>query len=143
MTGLIRFSPRTHRAFAAQDFDRAIDSLTSHFFGDAPAEPALRADVAETDTAYVVRIDVPGAAKDAINIAVEDKLVKIEVNFAPTAVEGEKLLRAERGSGSASRALRFPVALDADAASAAHELGVLTLTLPKKAQTAQKRVTIN
>jgi HSP20 family protein len=150
MNGLIRFSPLTARAFAAApiaDLDRAfgnLDTLASQFFGNTgDANLALRADVAETDGAYVVRFDVPGVAKDNINVTVEDKLVKIEVNFATSGVAGEKSLRTERVNGNASRTLRFAVALDSDAASAAHDLGVLTLTLPKKVAASQKRLTIN
>jgi HSP20 family protein len=147
MNGLIRFSPLTARSLSAAplaDFDRALDSIASQFFGNGnAADSALRADVAETENAYVIRFDVPGVAKDNINVTVEDKLVKIEVKFASTTVEGEKVLRSERVVGDASRTFRFPVALDSDAANATHEHGVLTLTLPKKASTALKRVAIN
>ncbi len=151
MNGLIRFSPLTARTLASApiaDLDRAFgnfDALASQFFGNSmgDADLALRVDVAETDAAYVARFDVPGVAKENIDVTVEDKLVKIEVNFATASAEGEKSLRTERLSGKASRTLRFPVALDSDAAKAAHELGVLTLTLPKKVTAAQKRLTIN
>jgi HSP20 family protein len=150
MNGLIRFSPLPTRALSAApyaDFDRAfgnLDAIASQFFGNGAAnEAALRADVTETDAAYVIRFDVPGVSKDSIGVTVEDKLVKVEVKFANAAVEGEKTLRNERIVGDASRSFRFPVALDSDAASATHELGVLTLTLPKKVATAQKRLTIN
>ncbi|MGL4231629.1 MAG: Hsp20/alpha crystallin family protein [Casimicrobium sp.] len=147
MTGLIRFSPLVARSLGNvpfADFDRALGSIASQLFNDVgDNDLSLRADVAETDAAYVIRFDVPGVAKDSINVTVEDKLVKVEVKFASTAVEGEKSLRSERLVGEASRSFRFPVALDSDAASATHELGVLSLTLPKKAATAQKRLTIN
>ena len=147
MTGLIRFSPLTTRALHAvplNDFDRAIGSLASQFFGDvAGSDTALRADVAETDANYVVRFDVPGVAKENIAVTVEDKLVKVEVNFATAAAEGEKLLRSERLVGQTTRSFRFANAIDSDAATATHEQGVLTLTLPKKVLAAQKRLTIN
>jgi HSP20 family protein len=151
MTGLIRFSPLAARSFGASpfacapaDFDRAIDSITSQLFNGAQsADVALRADVSETDANYVLRFDVPGVSKDNINITVEDKLVKIEVNFVTSEIEGEKALRNERVSGSATRNFRLPQAVDADAVNASHDLGVLTLTLPKKTVATQKRVAIN
>jgi HSP20 family protein len=148
MTGLIRFSPLNARAFATApraDFERAFDTLTAQCFGHGRVgtDATLRADVFETETAYTLRLDVPGVAKDSVNVSVEDKLVTIEVNFANAAVEGEKALRNERATGEAARSFRFPQALDAEAASATQEHGVLTLTLPKKAVTNSKRVTIN
>jgi HSP20 family protein len=146
MTGLIRFSPLAARAFTPvphAEFERAIDTLASQFFGHgAAADNALRADVFETENGYTLRLDVPGVAKENVNVSVEDKLVKIEVKFANAVVEGEKALRSERVAGEVSRNFRFPVALDGEAASATQEHGVLTLTLPKKAP-ASKRVAIN
>jgi HSP20 family protein len=151
MTGLIRFSPLAARsfgaspfAFAPADFDRALDTISAQLFNGSTAnEAALRADVSETDTSYVLRFDVPGVPKEQINVTVEDKIVKIEVNFATTVVEGEKSLRTERNSGSAVRTFRLPLAVDSDAANATHELGVLTLTLPKQTVATQKRIAIN
>jgi HSP20 family protein len=147
MTGLIRFSPLTARALNAvplSDFDRALGSFASQLFGDVPGSDfALRADVAETETSYIARFDVPGVAKENIAVTVEEKLVKVDVTFATATTEGEKLLRSERLAGETSRSFRFANAIDSDAATATHEHGVLTLTLPKKVLTAQKRVTIN
>jgi HSP20 family protein len=149
MTGLIRFSPlrTSHGAplgLFNGDFDRAIDSLTSQFFGgDNAGEIGLRADVAETESAYVLRFDVPGVAKENINVTVEDKTVKVQVNFVANVVEGEKALRNERATGSATRTFRLPVSVNSEAANATHELGVLTLTLPKASAALQKRIAIN
>lgn len=151
MTGLIRFSPLTARAYGAApinlfngDFDRAFDALASQFFvGENTGDYTLRADVSETDSAYVLRFDVPGVAKENINVTVEDKTVKVDVNYVATLVEGEKALRTERATGSASRTFRLPVSVNSDAASASHEHGVLTLTLPKTSAAQQKRIAIN
>jgi HSP20 family protein len=151
MTGLIRFSPIGARALHGAplglfngDLDRAFDSLTSQLWGgDSAGEFGLRADVAETENAYVLRFDVPGVAKENINVTVEDKTVKVEVNFVANVIEGEKALRNERATGSATRTFRLPVSVNSDAASATHELGVLTLTLPKASAALQKRIAIN
>jgi HSP20 family protein len=151
MTGLIRFSPLTSRAYGATpidlfngDFNRAFDALASQFFvGENTGDSTLRADVSETDSAYVLRFDVPGVAKENISVTVEDKTVKVDVNYVATLVEGEKALRTERATGSASRTFRLPVSVNSDAATASHELGVLTLTLPKTSAAQQKRIAIN
>jgi HSP20 family protein len=151
MTGLIRFSPLTARAYNAAplsifngDVDRAFEALTSQFFANENAgESALRADVSETENAYVLRFDVPGVAKENINVTVEDKTVKVEVNYVATVIEGEKALRIERATSNASRTFRLPTSVNSDAASATHEHGVLTLTLPKASVALQKRIAIN
>lgn len=151
MTGLIRFSPLTARTCGAApinlfngELDRAFDALATQFFASENAgDYTLRTDVSETDSAYVLRFDVPGVAKENINITVEDKTVKVEVSYVANVVEGEKALRTERGTGNASRTFHLPVPVNSDAASASHEHGVLTLTLPKASAAQQKRIAIN
>lgn len=154
MTGLIRLNGvpavrwnpfAVHGAGArdASEIDRALDSLASRVFADAASTGELRADVRETTNAYVVQLDVPGVAKEDITVDVDEKTVRIEATFKRETVEGEKSVLSERVSGSLSRAFRLPQAVDAEQASARHEHGVLTLTLPKKNATAQKRLEIN
>jgi HSP20 family protein len=154
MTGLIRFNsapairwaPFTPRARSNADFDRAFDSLASHFFGDTSHSGTtgeLRADVRENATAYIVQFDVPGVAKEDITVDVDEKTVRVEATFKRDAVEGETAVIGERATGSQSRAFRLPQAVDAELATARHEHGVLTLTLPKKNAATQKRLEIN
>ncbi len=142
MTGLIRFNGVPAARWGGRGFDRALDSLASEFFGDR-AVTELRADVRETPTAYIVQFDVPGVAKEDIAVDVDDKTVRVEATFKREAAEGENTVLTERASGAVSRAFKLPQAVDAEQASARHEHGVLTLTLPKKNAAAQKRLTIN
>jgi len=160
MTGLIRFngvpavrwSPFAvhglHGANRVNDagtpeFDRVVDSLASRAFFDTRSTGELRADVRETAGAYIVQLDVPGVAREDITVDVDEKTVRIEAAFKRETAEGEKAVLSERAAGSLSRAFRLPLAVDAEQASARHEQGVLTLTLPKKNVATQKRLEIN
>lgn len=162
MTGFIRFngSPNVrwnpvalHGGRHASDVNRALDTLASQVFGTAARTEStvvdLRADVRETATAYILQLDVPGVAKEDITVDVDEKTVRIEATFkraTTEAVEGvaaETVVLSERVNGSASRNFRLPQAVDAEQATAHHEHGVLTLTLPKKNAATQKRLAIN
>lgn len=155
MTGFIRFngmpalrwnpvSVRSHAARPADEIDRALQNLACEVFGtQAENTVELRADVRETASAYVLQLDVPGVAKEDIKIDVDEKTVRIEATFKRAAVEGESSVLSERASGVATRNFRLPHAVDAELASAQHEHGMLTLTLPKKNAATQRRVTIN
>jgi HSP20 family protein len=126
---------------------RAIlnDPWLSQFFADAPdrsAQAGIRLDVEETPDAYRVRADLPGVAKDQIQVEINDDVVKISVEYKREESADAKSLRVERASGPASRAIRLPLAVDAARAEAKQVDGVLQLTLPKQAPTA-KRLTIN
>ena len=162
MTGFIRFNGNPnvrwnpvafHGGRHASDVNRALDSLASQVFGTAARSENtavdLRADVRETATAYILQLDVPGVAKEDITVDVDEKTVRVEATFKPAStepVEGEAAVTTvltERVNGAASRNFRLPQAVDAELATAHHEHGVLTLTLPKKNATTQKRLAIN
>ena len=142
MTGLIRFNGVPAVRWSGRGFDRAFDSLASELFGDRVATE-LRADVRETPNAYIVQFDVPGVAREDITVDVDEKAVRVEATFKRETVDGENAVLTERVAGAVSRAFKLPQAVDAEQASAKHEHGVLTLTLPKKSATTQKRLTIN
>ena len=124
-------------------FDRAFGALLPAFNGDAGSDGrALKLDVVETPEAYVVKAEAPGAAKDRIEVKVEDRDVTIGVEFREEVESNGKPLWQERSYGKVSRTLRLPEAVDANAAEAKHIDGVLSLTLPKVAKTNRKQITI-
>lgn len=118
------------------------DPFFATLFSDAPAAPEIRLDVEETNDAYLLRADVPGIAKDQINVEIHEDIVTISVEYKRETTTDAKALRIERLAGKASRSLRLPATIDAAKADAKHVDGVLTLTLPKAAPTA-RRLTIN
>jgi HSP20 family protein len=124
-------------------FDRAFGSLLPAVNGDAGSNGrALKLDVVETPEAYVVKAEAPGVAKDKIEVKVEDRDVTIAVEFNEEVESKGKALWTERRYGKASRTIRLPEAIDANAAEAKHVDGVLQLTLPKVAKTNRKQITI-
>ncbi|CAG0981036.1 Spore protein SP21 [Burkholderiales bacterium] len=108
-------------------------------------EPMMRLDIAENDTGYVVKADIPGVTKEDIAVSLERGMVSIsvEVKREKEASEGGKVLRNERYHGYLARSFTLPVAIDMDKAVAAYEGGVLTLTLPKASGSAGTRLAIH
>ena len=132
-------------------FDEAFDDLFKGFFVrpvgfDEKTQPqvSIRMDVTENDKAYQVHAEIPGVKKEDIHVTIEGNQVAIsaETKTLREQKEGEKVLRSERSYGKAYRA--FTVAQDVDeaAAEARYVDGVLELTLPKKAATSAKRLSI-
>ena len=89
-----------------------------------------------------MKVEAPGVAKDKIEVKVEDRDVTISVEFREEAESNGKALWQERRFGKASRTIRLPEALDANAAEAKHVDGVLQLTLPKVAKANRRQITI-
>jgi HSP20 family protein len=137
MTSLISYYTPLDRVF-----DRAFGSLLPAVNGDAGFIGSLKLDVVETPDAYVVKAEVPGVAKDKIDVKVEDRDVTISVEFREETESNGKALWTERRYGKSSRSIRLPESIDANAAEAKHVDGVLQLTLPKVAKANRKQITI-
>ncbi|MBL8377943.1 MAG: Hsp20/alpha crystallin family protein [Burkholderiales bacterium] len=130
-------------------FDEFFRDVAPGYFikplhGDAlPAQ--IKVDVSENTSAYTVAAEVPGVAKDDIHVAVDGGVVTIsaEVRQQDQQTKEDKVLRSERYYGQVSRSFQLPVEVDAAAARAKYDNGVLTLTLPKKTQPGSKRLAID
>ena len=127
--------------------DAGFDDLFRGFFRPVRVEKAaatIKMDVTEHDTAYVVKAEIPGVAKDDIQVSIEGNQVTIgaEVKRESETKEGQRLLRAERYTGSVYRGFTLPVEIDEAASNAKYENGVLELTLVKKAAVAGRKLTI-
>lgn len=104
----------------------------------------IKMDVKEDEKSYLVHAEVPGVKKEDIHVAIDGNQVSItaEVKRDKEEKQGEKVLRTERYYGKVSRTFTLGQDVDQDNASAKCENGVLELTLPKRAATTQKKLTV-
>ena len=131
-------------------FDDLFKDVASGFFvrplhGDAlPAASEIKIDVKENGDDYVVHAELPGVAKENINVSIEGAMVKIraEVQQKDEKREDSRILRSERYFGSVSRSFQLPSEVDPTQAKARYSDGVLELTLPKKAASNAKKLQI-
>lgn len=109
----------------------ALDSLPGAAF----------ADLLESDDAYLVVIDLPGATPETTEVSVEDGRVRVEAQREKPVPEGFRYLREER---SLFVDAEFPLPPDVvgGEGSASMEMGVLELRLPKHAETAGVTITV-
>lgn len=76
--------------------------------------------------------EIPGVKPDDVKISVEGNLLTIQGTKEQVAEEkAEKVHRYERSYGAFERTFTLPASVDPNAIKANHDLGVLTLTLPK------------
>lgn len=127
-----------------------FDDLFRGFFvrpvdmGNPPQQPSIRMDVKEEADAYKVHAELPGVKKEDIHVTIDGSQVSIaaEVRQEKEVKEGERVLRAERYFGKVARSFQLAQEIDDGQAVAKFSDGVLELTLPKRAATASKRLTI-
>ena len=131
----------------SRSFDRLFDDTFERFFapsqGVQSRSPAL--DVAESDRAYTVKLDLPGVAKEDVKIAIDGRRVSVEAQARKEdeKKDGDRIVFRERSLASYARS--FSVAAEVDQAESAAKLedGVLTLTLAKRGTPAAARITVN
>ena len=93
-------------------------------------------DVYETTDRYVIAAELPGLAREHIELALEDARLTIRgQRIDRTASSGDVMHfhQVERGHGAFARTFEFGSKIDTDAVSADLTNGVLTVTLPKAA----------
>lgn len=91
------------------------------------------------EDAYRIALELPGVAEDDIHLTVDDGTVSVTGEKRTTREEkGETWYFSERQFGSFSRSFRLPP--DADEAGVRADLqdGVLTVTVPRRAQETPK-----
>lgn len=92
-------------------------------------------DVYETEDRYVVAAEVPGLAREQIDVAVHDN--RLTIKGVRSAGSPESSTRhyhqIERGHGSFERTFQFADPVDQDRITADLRDGVLTIALPKAA----------
>jgi len=108
-----------------------------------PWSPAI--DVYETGATYVVMAEVPGLARDEIDLALEDSRLTLRAERKDRGrAEGEivRFHQVERGYGAFTRTFEFTEKIDVERVSADLANGVLYITLPKVAAPAARRIEV-
>jgi HSP20 family protein len=92
-------------------------------------------DVYETDDRYVVTAEVPGLAREQIELAVKDNRLTIRGMRSGSVPENSSrhYHQVERGHGSFERTFQFADPVHQERITADLREGVLTITLPKTA----------
>ncbi len=142
MNTLVRLDPHADR----------LDDFFAGFFrpvfnaerGALTNVSEIRIDVREDDKSYTVEAVVPGVKKDDIHVAIDGNEVSItaEVKNEKDVKDGERVLRSERFYGKTTRRFALAQEIDESGAQAKYEDGVLKLSLPKKAATSARKLTI-
>ena len=95
-------------------------------------------DIFETEDALTVVMEVPGIDKEAVDINVENDVLKVEAKIDPAKYDGMEPLYTEYNVGRFTRSNK----IDQQQISARLEGGVLTLTLKKAKEAVPRRISI-
>jgi HSP20 family protein len=101
-------------------------------------------DIYETENEWVVKADMPDVSEKDLDVRVENNTLTVrgERKFEKK-VEEQDYLRVERTYGTFSRSFSLPNTVNNEAIQADYKNGVLTVTLPKRAESKPKQVKVN
>lgn len=121
-----------------------IDHLfDGSFRGDIRHDYIPAADIKETEKAYVISMDVPGMAKNELNIKLENNVLSISgEKKVEEEKENDKYHLIERRIGSFERSFRLPDDVDDNKISASVENGILQVEIQKSAKALPKTIDI-
>jgi HSP20 family protein len=141
--------PSTSRVSARWDPFREVDELyrqMNHLLETGVAtDGATRwvpaADVEETEDAYTIEMELPGAKQDDVDIEVNGR----ELTVSGEIKEKERagiLRRRTRKVGEFSYSVTLPMEIDAESVNADLKDGVLTIRVPKSQRNKSRHVSI-
>jgi HSP20 family protein len=131
--------------------DEIRNAFDRFFNGDAGDQSNVvtsqwtpRVDIKEEDARFAIFADIPGVDPKDIEITMEKGILSIKGERKLEATEQNgKLTRAERSHGSFYRRFALPDSANAEGIQATGKNGVLEISIPKRAETAPRRINVN
>jgi len=124
------FSRSTGRAGSSQEI-----------LGMADWTPSV--DISETDTAYLIKGEIPGVKKEDVKVTVQDGMLTIQGERKMEKEEkGKKFHRVERSYGSFMRSFRLPDDTDENKVKAEFKDGMINVIVTKSAKAKSKAINV-
>lgn len=100
-------------------------------------------DISETDTAYLIKGEIPGVKKEDVKITIEDGMITMRGERKQEKEEKDKKFhRIERSYGSFVRSFRLPDDADETAVKAEFKDGMINVTLPKSEKAKARTINV-
>ena len=100
-------------------------------------------DVYENDDHYLVQADLPGFDSSLVDITLDGQSLKISANEPTQPKTSQNPNRIGRRKIGYTRVLRVPETVELDNIKASLEHGLLSVTLPKRAEDTVRKIQIN
>src|SRR5579862_9922770 len=144
-TMITRWEPFRNLSTLQEQVNRLFDSsFKGNGDNSALTTWAPAVDIYETENELVLKADLPEISEKDLDIRVENNMLTIrgERKFEQK-VNEDNYLRIERTYGSFSRSFSLPNTVNTEAIKADYKNGVLTVQLPKRAESKPKQVKVN
>jgi HSP20 family protein len=149
---IVRYRQWPGQASLQHDMKQAFDRLFEGFFdqGDSDDSSVVtsqwvpRVDVKEENDRFVLYADLPGIDPNDIEVSMDKGILSIRgERSSETSSQTERFSRIERQYGSFHRRFALPDSADPDGIQAHGRHGVLEIVIPKRAESAPRRIQVN
>ena len=113
------------------------DGGAGYEFERADWTPA--SDIYETDSGYLIAMDLPGINREALEIDINDNRLVVK---GTRAISESRQHRTERPKGKFLRTYSVPASVDQGKIAAEYKDGVLQISLPKQTEQKPKKIDI-
>jgi len=96
-------------------------------------------DIYETESGYLIALDLPGIDRNALEIDIDDNRLVVK---GTRAIANSRQQRTERPRGKFLRTYSVPASVDQAKIAAEYKDGVLQISLPKQTEQKPKRIDI-
>ena len=144
-TMITRWEPFRNLSTLQEQVNRLFEtSFKSNADNSTMTTWAPAVDIYETENELVLKADLPDISEKDLDIRVENNMLTVrgERKFEQK-VNEDNYLRIERTYGSFSRSFSLPNTVNTEAIKAEYKNGVLTVQLPKRAESKPKQVKVN
>ena len=100
------------------------------------------ADIFETDQALKVVVEMPGVAKENVDVGVENDVLTITGRIDLSKYEGLQPVYTEYNIGNYSRGFQLSSKINQESIKAEMKDGVMTIVLPKSEKAKARRISI-
>ena len=134
---LVVLQDRMNRLFEDATQRRSQADTAGDEFERADWTPA--ADIYETESGFLLALDLPGIDREALEIDAEDNRLIVK---GTRTIEESRQHRSERPRGRFLRTFTVPASVDQSKIGAEYRDGVLQIRLPKRSEQKPKRIDI-
>lgn len=125
-----------------RELDRAASNPLGVTFGVSGPGVFPPVNVFSNRDGLVLRAEVPGVSPEQVSVESHGRTLTISGKRELTSPDGGSFHRHERSAGDFARSFQLPEDLDASQASATCKHGLLTISVPKKAEAKPRQIAV-
>lgn len=142
---IVKYNPFRELRTMQDQMNRMLDMAWNREFGEELKEGVWQppVDIYEDDQSVVIKAEIPDVDQKDIDIRIENNTLTLRGERKHASeVKKENYYRVERYFGHFQRSFSLPSSIDQEKVQAACDKGILTITLPKRAEKKPKQISV-